>query len=187
MSIYKINNVFTDQELELLNKAVTDESREIGIHLGRMHFVTHTPPEIMQRLEYLVKKNTGEKNVVLSYGDCVEYSGKYGIPDLPPHFDGDTSDLIIDFQLSSNTSWDLGVNLKTYTLEDNSAVIFNPNTNIHWRPIKEFSDEEFVRLLFFRCVLPDKAVDYSNKILSQDDPIFDEARHLRNTLAGTVE
>lgn len=184
MTVYKINNVFTDTELELLEASLNGQSEDGGHHLGRVQLLMNTPPEIIEKLKSLVKEITKEEHITMYGGMCVEYGSEYGIPDLPPHFDGDTSDLIIDFQLSSNTSWDLGVNTDLYRLEDNTAIAFNPNTNIHWRPIKEFKDGEFVRLMFFRCRLYEEQRDYSDRILSQDHPIFDEIRLLRTTLAA---
>ena len=182
MSVYKFNDVFTDKELELLESSLNGQIEDGGDHLGRVQLLMDTPTEIIEKLSLLIKEIAGESYVDMHGGICVEYSKEYGTPELPPHFDGDTTDLIVDFQLSSNTSWPLGVNLSLYNLEDNSAVVFNPNTNIHWRPIKEFKDGEFVRLMFFRCRLSDKVVDYSDRRLSQDHPIFDEVRAFRDSL-----
>jgi hypothetical protein len=110
-----------------------------------------------------------------------EYSNKYGKPNLPPHFDGDTNDFIINMQLSSNTSWDLGLNLQAYTLKDNSALIFNGNTEIHWRKHKEFKDGEYVSMLFTRFYNLEKRSDYSHLTLDGGDNIFKDARDFRDS------
>ena len=116
------------------------------------------------------------------YGSVIcEYTAEAGKPNLPPHFDGDQTDLIMTYQLSSNRTWGVGVDLNVYELEDNDGVIFHPNESIHWRPHAEFKDGELVRVMFVRFRLPIES-DYSHLRLSQDDPIFSEVRAFRDSL-----
>jgi hypothetical protein len=112
---------------------------------------------------------------------CAEYTAKAGDPNLPPHFDGDQTDLILTYQIESNKQWGVGVDLTVYNLEDSDAVMFHPNENIHWRPHAKFEDGEFVRVMFLRLTLPQMS-DYSHKALSMDDPIFDEVKAYRDSL-----
>lgn len=182
MSVYVFNNIFTEEELDLLQKSIVGPAEKYGEHLGRTQIPFGAPQLVLDKLTKIVNEAYGEDFMLGQGGAYVEYSNQYGVPDLPPHFDGDNSDLLIDFQLSANTSWPMGVNLETYPLEDNSAVIFNPNTNIHWRPIKEFKDGEYVKLLFFRGYNSKVRTSYADKVLSQSDPAFDEVRKIRNNL-----
>ncbi len=112
----------------------------------------------------------------------VVYSSEYGEPNLPPHFDGDSTDLIINYQLDSNTSWDIALDTEVYPMEDNSALIFNPNESIHWRPHKTFKEGEYVRMVFFRFYNPAGRSDYSHLNFMQDDAIFKEPNKLREKL-----
>lgn len=81
-----------------------------------------------------------------------EYSTKSGgNPMLNPHFDvSDVSTVFLDYQLDSNTIWPIAVEQDVFELENNSALLFESVGSIHYRPIKNFSDEEFVKMLFFR-------------------------------------
>lgn len=116
------------------------------------------------------------------YGYVVaEYTAEAGKPNLPPHFDGDQTDLIMTYQISSNTQWGVGVDLNVHYLEDNDGVIFHPNESIHWRPHAEFQDGEFVRVMFIRFRLPTET-DYSHMRFSQNDPIFSQTMAFRDSL-----
>jgi len=158
MSIVEIKNMFSKEEIEHLHQVINS---------------TVIPKD--ENGEYVVCKNS---NGV----DNVTYGAEYGTPNLPPHFDGDTNDLIINFQLSSNTSWPLGLDLETYNMEDNSALIFNANTNIHWRPNKVFNDGEYVQMIFFRFYKINNRTDYSYVPMNQTDKIFEDVVNLRNSL-----
>lgn len=81
-----------------------------------------------------------------------EYSTKSGgSPMLNPHWDvSDNSTLILDYQLESNISWPIKVESEVFELEDNSGLLFDSVENIHYRPARNFLDDEFVKMLFFR-------------------------------------
>ena len=122
------------------------------------------------------------KEIHMTSFSFAEYGSKYGEPNLPPHFDGDSNDIVVDFQLSSNISWDLGINTELYSLEDNSALIFNANTNVHWRPHRKFEDGEYIKMLFFRFGSHENPSDYSEQRYSMDHNIFKEAREFRDSI-----
>lgn len=128
-----------------------------------------------------IGKKAADYPVILDHILYTEYSNKYGSPNLPPHFDGDKNDFIINMQLSSNTSWDLGLNLQTYTLKDNSALIFNGNTEIHWRKHKEFKDGEYVKMLFARFYNAEKRSDYSHLPTNAGHDIFKNVSAFRDS------
>jgi hypothetical protein len=182
MSVHRLENLFTDEEIKLLNNSIENGNASTGsTNLGRTVIEFEVPYDIRNRLVYVVKEKFDSKLTAQSV-TYVKYSNQYGQPNLPPHFDGDTNELIIDYQLSSNTSWDLGVNKEVYSLTDNSAIAFNPNLNIHWRPIKQFEDGEYVDLIFFRFANENQMSDYSHKRYSLDDPIYKEVVEFRNSL-----
>lgn len=81
-----------------------------------------------------------------------EYSTKSGgSPMLNPHWDvSDNSTLILDYQLESNISWPIKVESEVFELEDNSGLLFDSVENIHYRPSRNFLEDEFVKMLFFR-------------------------------------
>lgn len=186
MSISLVKNIFSPEELNFIKNAINkneNENRSDAI-LGRKFLGTLRDISTKEIIEKLCKIAEKETDFPLSIhgGVCFEYSKKYGEPNLPPHFDGDGNDLIINLQLSSNTVWEIGINLNVYEIEDNSALIFNPNKEIHWRTHKEFKDGEYVRMLFVRFYNAKNASDYSDLNLHQNDDIFKEIRKLRDSL-----
>lgn len=184
-TIARLNNVFTQEELQelktLFDFNLLEHSEEFD-HLGRLNVILFDLPvsdsdpdrKIHTRRfpEHLANKVAAAVNasglsdvpleLVLSPSGA-EYSNKYGKPDLGPHYDGDWTDIVVDFQLESNTEWPIGVELQTYTLADNSAIAFNPNKGVHWRTHKTFNDGEFVRMIFFRFINPLAPANNDNK------------------------
>lgn len=184
--MHKFTNIFTQEELSFFINEYNNAPKE-DLHvdeiLGRV--LVHNlifPQEIMQKVLDLANSIS---DIELETGNgamLTTYSNKYGKPNLPPHFDGDTTDLIINFQLDSNTSWDLGLDMSLHTLEDNSALAFNPNENVHWRPHKEFLDGEYVTMVFFRFRNAIQESDYSHKAYTKRHPIFNEVRAFRDSI-----
>ena len=200
MNVYKINDLFSSAELNILyafiNSIVipikddgtyiydTDNGWEdctISKYLGRLQTSSEVPKEVCDNLSSIAK-SISLKELTSSGMTYVEYNKKYGTPNLPPHLDGDGKDLIINYQISSNTSWDIGVDLGTHSMEDNSALVFNANKNIHWRPHKVFAEGDYVRMIFFRFQDVDNIVDNSHLRYSSDHEIYDEVNKLRDSL-----
>lgn len=202
MTVHKIDNLFSEEELFLINSLVEQvktninkddprnfilsyslEHKKFGFDktLGRLLVMIDLPISIENKITSLVN-GLSKTKLKLSHSMYAEYSGDYGTPYLPTHFDHDFNDMVIDFQLESNTSWDLGVDLKNYPLENNSALIFNANTHVHWRPDKIFNKGEYVKMLFFRFHNPENKSDYSYLNYSQDHKIFEEINEFKKTL-----
>lgn len=196
----KIENLFTDEELEIINNSISKAPYRVDGDLGRLMFEEIRPRgDQLNRDEFVFLFNDWRKlesklieigssicGTRLSFKNamCVEYNSKYGQPNLPAHFDGDTCDMIINFQLSSNTRWHIGLDMEAYDLQDNSAVIFNGNKSIHWRPVKEFKEGEFVKMIFFRLADDTNPSNYSHMALSQTDMIFYEVNKFRDSVSN---
>lgn len=199
----KLTDVFGKRELDFLNEKIkmivdpindmgeyiyddqtTDEVSTVSRSLGRIQSRSLWSNESsiidMALLEMISLVTDQElKTSSITY---VEYNKKYGTPALPPHYDGDSSEFIINFQIESNTSWQLGIGTKLYDMEDNSALIFDGNEHVHWRPHKNFKDGEYVRMIFFRFMDENNVKDNSDKRLSLNSPVFKEANKFRDSL-----
>lgn len=182
----RLSNIFTPEQHKFLVDAVESATRsqiEKDLTLGRVIITgIRLPQDILTKIIDAAKEAMNNDSVDTSGAMFVTYSAKYGKPNLPPHFDGDTSDLIFNYQLSSNTVWPLGVDLETFALEDNEAMLFNANEHVHWRPHKQFQDGEYVTMMFFRFFDPLNPSDYSHMRFSQEDEIFKDVRDLRSSL-----
>lgn len=186
MTVHTITQLFLDEELQTFNDLLNKTSDRLSPDqaLGRKQnsiYLTDLPSKMVEKLNKMISDLSGS-TLALASITFAEYSSKDGEPNLPPHFDGDTIDMIIDFQLESNISWDLGVNKELYPLEDNSAIVFNPNTNIHWRPHRRFEDGEYVKMLFFRFYNYVNESDYSHMRYSQDHEILKPIHDFRDSL-----
>lgn len=186
----KVDNVFSPDILAALKEFYKTPYEEIVQEVyGRVRYLGDPASQdsfeyeinciVLDKVNTLLNSNFKVGDDVL---DCVKYSLDYGTPDLPPHYDGDDTDIIFNYQLESNTVWPLGLDKEVIELQDNSALIFNPNSNIHWRPIKKFEPGEYVKMIFFRFRDQTNPSDYSHLRLSQNSPAFEEARAARKTL-----
>jgi hypothetical protein len=184
MSITKVDNVFSWEHINLINEIISTYETDDDYTLGRVCIgdIKYSFTQAITDRLYKIVDDISDAPLVIDHALYAEYNGKYGQPNLPPHFDGDTNDLIINIQLSSNTRWDLGLNLETHQLEDNLAMVFNGNTEIHWRPHKEFQEGEYVKMLFVRFYNSVNLSDYSYLPMNQSDEIFKEVRELRDSL-----
>lgn len=184
MPIFQVNNIFTPEELEILKNEISQRPIEIDENLGRKHLgdLTNVFTPAMDKKLCDIAKDATVFPLKMVHALCTTYSAKYGQPNLPPHFDGDTNDLIINMQIDSNISWDLGLNTDIYSIEDNSAIVFNGNTEVHWRPHKEFKEDEYITMMFVRFYNEENPSDYSYLPMNQTDPIFDDARRVRDSI-----
>jgi hypothetical protein len=188
MSVVKVKDVFSKEYIKTLFDLIDKSEISDDERLGRSISILPTLINFNEGLKEIVNE-LNVKDLSVSSVTYVEYNNKYGTPNLPPHFDGDFNELIVNYQLSSNTSWDVGVGKEVYKTEDNSALIFNPNKNIHWRPIKNFNDGEFIKMLFFRLCNKEesKRNDYSEFRFSMDHPVYKEVNDIRNSLLNINE
>ena len=177
-----VTDIFSEEEIEVLYETVEANIPEIHDELGRVQYtllVSTVKQKTFDKLMSVVKQVTDLPFQIRS-ATYVEYNSLYGTPNLPPHLDRDTNDLILNIQIESNTDWALGLNLKTYEIKDNSALVFNPNKEIHWRVHKEFKDGEYVRMLFVRLFNPDSPSDYSHLPQRPDDEMFKDVVAFRD-------
>ena len=184
MDILKIENIFTQEELSVLNEIIIKQNFDVDNNLGRniiQDIKRDLPIDIIDKF-YKISEKFTSKPLSIDHVMCVEYNKKYGEPNLNPHFDRDTNSLIINFQLSANTDWGLGLNEEVYQLKDNSAVLFNGNTEIHWRPHKEFKSGEYVKMIFVRFCNPSNLPDYSHLPDHPSDIFFKKVNAVRENL-----
>lgn len=190
LEVLRLDKLFTEQELQEINdlfESNIPKNSEKFRELGRLNVLLYGfPAHLTQKLTDLANSLRDPSEPLLDLvlaPSAVEYNAKYGVPNLLPHYDGDWTDLIFDFQLSSNTDWPLGVELGIYPLEDNSAIVFNPNKALHWRPAKTFQGDEYIRLVFFRFLNQDNPTDNDGlQIAKPEEAHYKEVGQYRESL-----
>lgn len=152
---------------------------------GRLHTGRDLPDHILDAIQTIVAPFSDRKLRFHTTAQFVTYSNKYGVPNLPAHFDGDGTEFLFNYQLDSNVTWPLGLNTQAFALRDNDVVIIRPNQDIHWRPNQEFKDGEYVTMVFVRFHFADEGKNpdkYAHMRKNKDDPIFDEVKAYRDSL-----
>lgn len=184
MSITRIDNILSKEEIDHIEDIRLNSETYLHEELGRIQFNGIDKSLLPETIEKLtnIARNVSNLPLVLSHAMIVEYSGLYGNPNLRAHVDRDTNELIINMQLESNTVWEIGLNLETYDLSDNSALIFNANKETHWRVHKEFKEGEYVRMMFIRFYNPEEISDYSHLPHHPNDEMFKEVNEFRDSL-----
>jgi len=172
-----IKNVLSQEHYDMVKETIQTfkklDNQEI---YGRTHSGGYLPEEVRDAIMTIVAPLSDKPLEMKEGAQVVTYSNEYGAPNLPPHFDGDDTEFLFNYQLESNVTWPLGLNKEAIALEDNDVVILRPNQDIHWRPKQEFKDGEYVTMIFVRFyyegeVDPDK---YAHMRKSLNDPIFDD-------------
>lgn len=204
MTVLKIDNFFNAEQIKYLNKRVSiaeskvpknydgswkdfDNQTGLGpfLELGRLQIGgIDEIDDIRKNVSDFIITNFQNNGYESSGVSCVRYSGKFGKPNLPVHWDHDSSNMIANYQLNSNTNWNVGVDKKIYEMNDNTMLFFNPNEYTHWRPEKKFTDDEYITMLFFRFLDPYDPQKNNNHLdYPINHPIFNEIEEFRQKVS----
>lgn len=175
-----VKTVFTEKEISEIYSLVSETTKTTFIKsLGYNSWHIELPVEIKEKLETLVSGLYGRQVILSEYNfsryekttsDCKKYT--YW-PLLFPHTDEafDSPRITLDIQLKANTDWGVSVDNSgiesTYTLKDNQAVTFSGTHQVHWRPVREFLDGEYMEMIFCHF-----------KVVGMEDPLTVE--HINN-------
>jgi len=116
-----------------------------------------------------------------------EYNLKYGQPKLEVHKDRDPvkpgaqanaggAGVVLTYQLESNVSWQVGSNKELYTIPDNGIFMLYPWQDYHWRTIRKWKEDDFVKVLFFEMLTP------NTPPVVEDIELLEEIRNFRRDL-----
>lgn len=180
-----VQNFLTAEELKDIQECLQEQDHSLEKHvdqdLGRVRYEgLKIPLTLEYRLTNYIRDVFGLDLIMNLPPQYVEYNKLYGEPKLEPHYDRDFNELIVDYQFESNTKWPLGADEKIFSLEDNGALMFNPNQSAHWRPQKTFKDGEYVRMIFFRFFVYGQTSDYSHLPDNSKDSAFDRVNAYRD-------
>jgi len=113
-------------------------------------------------------KNTLENSlgIPLSLPDIhfARYTSKTGHkPTLKPHYDIGVRhpSVTISIQMDTTLDWDLHAYDGSATLSKNEAMVFSGSHQVHWRPPKDFSEDDYFDIMVCQLAV-------SDEILSED-------------------
>ncbi len=151
-----IDNVFTEEEIKQVKESVANSNGSAFVepHCQLNNFI-QLPQNIVDKLTEYARQISKNNNVVLTeYCHAIyrntEKDGKKYRPSLFPHYDETFKEprFTFDYQLDGNVVWDIVVEHKPLSLKNNQAATFSGTHQIHWRDPKEFTDEQYVEMLF---------------------------------------
>lgn len=115
-------------------------------------------PELFKYMEIRLKEVFGIELSQPSYSlQYLRYSPETGFePHVRPHVDRVDKEQphMIAFSLSINNAnsepWSMYINKTKFDLKDHDALFFNATNDLHWRPSRKFSGEDYFDVLVFR-------------------------------------
>jgi hypothetical protein len=155
-----ISNVFSESEIKDLYECLNNRPSEVQEFLGRVRLdyestdINLLPKSILSNMHDFANDyfNSEDSQYYLQYFSYVEYNNRFGIPRLGPHKDQTSFTASVLYQLDANVEWELYFDGVPYVLNNNQAIIANVRDQDHWRPDKEMSDDQYVKMIFFHFV-----------------------------------
>jgi hypothetical protein len=153
-----VENVFTEKEvLDLYTIIENPLKKSLQKNLCQSVSDFNLPKEIRQKVIDYCERISGESDLEISEYQFARYkkvvdesSGETLFPNLFPHRDSFLEPrFTFDYQIGGNVSWSIIVEDKEYLLKNNSALTFSGTHQIHWRNQKEFSDTDYLDMIFF--------------------------------------
>jgi hypothetical protein len=153
-----IENVFSKTEIDYL-KAMFKQKETLKLYTfrpdtGRISITTSPnsiKPEILVKVQEIIRNTYGKDYEIKDVG-FQRYKLEYGLPNLKPHVDDQNCQVVFDYQLESNKKWDLVVEGNSISLNNNDAVVFEGEKDVHWRNPVHFKSDEYVSMINFNAV-----------------------------------
>jgi hypothetical protein len=143
-----IKNVFSPEQIDYLRSILKNGETSLCKERGRNDIFIGS--NIRQDIKDTIMKYF-DNEYELYHLTYSEYSLDHGIPNLPPHTDPKKhqTSLTFDYQLEANIDWPVCVEDISHHINNNDAVIFDPESMNHFRPELEFKPGDYVHMFFF--------------------------------------
>lgn len=138
---------------------------------------------IKNKAEELGQNSVPISNTILIFARYTHDSG--GHPNLPPHADVVVNKTMYTctVRLKSSKQWDIYVKDEKFDMpKEGSAVWFTGNQDVHWRPDKEFAEDEYYDILLCQAwsdvdndLYPE---DHKEKMTEQERAYGEKYKHL---------
>ena len=154
-----IPNILSKEEVSVLYSIIESTIPNFIMKIYGQTVSDFSLPEFLkQKVISYSEQISGEKHLEIAEYQFARYkkvldedSGQIIMPNLTPHWDNSFLEprFTFDYQLGGNTTWPLVVEEKEFVLSNNSALTFSGTHQIHWRPSKVFSEDEYLDMIFF--------------------------------------
>lgn len=153
------NNFFTAESFRDLKQSCLAalESTNYDYLIARYGGGVAIPPHVQEEALAKVRHITGNQRLVRAYDYLAKYQIKDGcIPSLWDHFDQNASQVSLNITIEKTVDWQLSINDKPFSLEENSAVVYAGQLHRHSRPnYPSKNSSDYVIQLFMQFVLPE--------------------------------
>ena len=122
--------------------------------------ITATREYVSEQIKKILNISARPNAIDLKYQRYTPKTGNFS-PELKPHVDRIDETHYLSFSLPINNKevWPIYLDIEKYVIKNNQALFFNVSNTIHWRPKKEFLENQHYDVLIFRFS------DVDNKIL----------------------
>jgi hypothetical protein len=154
-----LENVLEDNEISEIYKIVEKPNNTYLMKLFTQTIVDfNLPSQINKKIIDYSESISGESDLEIAEYQFARYKNTFDEdsqtmfrPNLTPHCDLTFKEprFTFDYQLGGNTTWDLVVEGKEFTLANNSALTFSGTHQVHWRKHKTFEDDDYIDMIFF--------------------------------------
>ena len=152
-----IKNVLSKTQTNSIRQSVSDHNTlEFEDWFSR--YISHSSTnknlnDVFEELVPLARKTFNSKTLLPTYAFFAHYEGKNAR--LHKHRDDNACTYTLDLCLYQKTPWGLWVDNKEYVLQENEALAYYGNDQLHWR--QSFPDKEnnHVAMIFFHFAEPD--------------------------------
>lgn len=111
--------------------------------------------ELAEKLTGLAREVFNSKTLLPTYTLFSHYEGQDPVPSLYKHKDDNACTYTLDMCVYQKEPWDLWVEDKPYTLQNNEALAYYGNDQWHWREAFPSPETNEVAMVFFHFAEPD--------------------------------
>lgn len=162
------NNFYTDSEQKQLSEYINNVvhkshnfamEKELGRYYGVIQdklmsysCIGNFPENLLEKTKLFAEDHFGIDQMHIFDIIIIRYCTKNGlVPKLSYHKDGGAlTKYTVDYQHDANIVWPVLVEDKEFVLENNSIVTFIGTDQMHGRPEKVFSKDDYVENIFFQ-------------------------------------
>lgn len=165
-----LKNLFSKEDFNLLKSYLYNKPKlesNFDSSFGRYTFNDPLLNSYLDRLVPIARKTFNSETLLPSYALFAHYEGEHA--SLFTHVDDNACTYTIDMCVYQTEPWDLNVDGKPYTLQENEALAYYGNDQMHGRDTFPNPESQHVAMVFFHFVEPDhwwytKNQDYVNVI-----------------------
>jgi hypothetical protein len=165
-----VDNVLSKEEIDDVLNHINESKNKINMEMYNQELIDFFLPETIKLKIIKYCEEISNTNLILTeyqfcrYRNYLKKDDVPGSPNLTPHFDDSFKEprFTFDYQINGNITWPIIVEGKEFSLKNNQALTFSGTHQIHWRPIINFADDEFLDMIFFHFI------DKESKQVSDD-------------------